>query len=103
MLPLELQRLAFQQALRAAIEVGDFADAATQLHELETLGIPPELEPTINVVRGRMAEGLGRIGEARTAYEAAAQSNDRGAAAQGQLRLIQLRMAIRDLNRAEAI
>jgi tetratricopeptide (TPR) repeat protein len=103
MLPVELQRLAFHQALRAAIEVGDFADAGMQLHELETLGIPPELEPTISILRGRLAEGLGRIGEAQMAYEEAARSSERRAAAQGQLRLIELRMMMGDLKRAEAI
>ena len=35
-LPLELQRIALQEALRAAIEVGDFGDAANLLNEFET-------------------------------------------------------------------
>src|SRR5258707_34659 len=37
-LPLEMQRFAFQEAVRAAVEVRDFGAAASLLSEFETLG-----------------------------------------------------------------
>ena len=43
-LPAELQRLVLKQALRASIEVRDFAGASAMLNELETVGIPREME-----------------------------------------------------------
>ncbi len=70
-LPLELQRVAFRDALRAAIEVGDYADAATQLHQFELIGVPADMAPSIAVLKGRLAEGLGSISEALDAYREA--------------------------------
>ena len=54
------------------------------------IGVPRELEPTMAVLTGRLAEGLGRIEDALRAYRAAADSWDRPAAAQGRLREILL-------------
>ena len=47
-LPVELQRMALKEALRSAVEVRDFNNATRVANEFETVGIPPELEPTIN-------------------------------------------------------
>ncbi len=100
-LPIELQRLALKDSVRAAIEVSDFDGAADQLNDFETLGLPRELEPTISVLTGRLAEGLGRTQDALTAYRAAADACDRPAAAQGQLRETVLRSALGDLKQRE--
>ncbi len=102
-LPIELQRYAYCTAVRAAIEVRDFGDGAHLLNEFETLGIPRELQPAIEVLKGRNAEGLGRIAEALTAYRMAAESWDRPAAAQGRLRELALRNTLGELKRSEVI
>jgi hypothetical protein len=63
-LPVELQRVALKSELRAAIEVGDFAGAAQELNDLETVGLPYELLPAVSVLVGRLNEGMGRRKEA---------------------------------------
>ncbi|HLA21072.1 MAG TPA: tetratricopeptide repeat protein [Pseudolabrys sp.] len=102
-LPLELQRTAMQEALRSAVEVRDFSDAKRVVNEFETLGVPPELEPTLTVLVGRLYEGLGRAEDALTRYRAAAASRDRRAAAQGRLREIVLSFAVGDMPRKDVI
>jgi len=103
MLPPELQQIIYWEAVRAAIEIGDYAEAGNQLNQFDLLGVSPDLAPAMNVLRGRLAEGLGRITDALAAYRAAAESSDRAAAAQGELREIVLRSATHDLDRAAAI
>ena len=101
-LPLEMQRFAFQEAVRAAVEVRDFGAAASLLSEFETLGSAQEREADLMVLKGRVMEGLGRLAEALTFYRGAAGSNDRPAAVRGQLREIALRQSIGDMKREEA-
>lgn len=85
-LPIELQRMAMKEALRSSIEVRDFNNATRLVNDFETVGVTPDLEPTINVLLGRLYEGLGRTEDALASYRAAAMSNDRRSAAQGRLR-----------------
>ena len=59
-LPLEFQRTMLRDMVRAALEVGDVTGAASRLNEFEMVGVPRELEPTIAVLTGRLAEGLGK-------------------------------------------
>jgi tetratricopeptide (TPR) repeat protein len=102
-LPVELQREICKQALRAAIEVRDFGDAANRLHEFETLGVPRELAGELDVLKGRVAEGLGRLADALTYYQAAAGTSERPAAARARLREISLRHAIGEVKREDAV
>jgi tetratricopeptide (TPR) repeat protein len=102
-LPVELQREVCRQALRAAIEVRDFNDAANRLNELETLAIPPELAPEFDVLKGRVAEGIGRVGDALTLYHTASESPVRPAAASGKLREISLRHLLGEVKRDDAV
>lgn len=102
-LPVELQRAYLKEAVRASIEVKAFGDASEQMTELEMLGIPRELQPAMNVLSGRLAEGMGKTMDALAAYRAAAESGDRAAAAQGRLREMVLRQALGDLKPKEAI
>jgi tetratricopeptide (TPR) repeat protein len=102
-LPIELQRVALKDEMRAAIEVGDFAGAADQLNDLETIGLPRELQPAISVLIGRLSEGMGRSEDALSAYRTAADSWDRPAAAQGRLRDVALRYSLGDLKREDVI
>ena len=102
-LPIELQRMALRKALRTAIEVRDFNGADRILNEIISLGVPPEMKPSIAVLVGRLKEALGRSSEALASYHAAAISSDRLAAADGRLHEIMLRYAIGDMSRKEAI
>jgi tetratricopeptide (TPR) repeat protein len=101
-LPIELQQVVTRAALQTAIEMRDFAETGSLFESLETLGSSGD-RASVLVLKGRMAEGLGRIGDALSDYEAAAASSDRPAAAQGRLRALALRNALGRINRADAI
>ncbi len=95
-LPLELQRLAMKEALAR----GDRgAGLYRRRHGCSTSSrrsaCRPNSLPAIDVLRGRLAEGLGRKDDALKQYRAAVASNDRRAAAQGRLREIELLSATR--------
>jgi len=102
-LPIELQRMAMKEALRSSIEVRDFNNATRVVNDFETVGVTPDLEPTINVLLGRLYEGLGRTEDALASYRAAATSNDRRAAAQGRLRETVLAFATGSMGRKDVI
>jgi tetratricopeptide (TPR) repeat protein len=102
-LPVELQRVALKEDMRSAIEVGDFDGASNALNDFQTIGIPHAMEPSLAVLMGRLAEGLGRKEDALAAYRTAADSWDRPAAAQGQLRETVLRYQLGDLKRDDVI
>jgi hypothetical protein len=102
-LPIELQRVALKEEMRSAIEVGDFNGASSELNDFQTIGVPHDLEPTMSVLIGRLAEGMGRPEDALAAYRTAADSWDRRAAAQGQLRETLLRYALGDIKRDDVI
>jgi tetratricopeptide (TPR) repeat protein len=102
-LPVELQRVALKDRLQAAIEVGDVAGAAAALNDLQTVGVPADVQPEVAVLSGRLAEALGRGAEALADYRTAASSIHRPAAAQGRLREIVLRHQIGELNKTQSI
>ncbi|MGH6788426.1 MAG: tetratricopeptide repeat protein [Pseudolabrys sp.] len=102
-LPIELQRLALMMAARASVELNDFSGAAKLLDEIATIGVTPELEPSVAVLTGRLDQGLGRNEEALAAYHSAANSKDRRAGAQGRLREIELRFSSGEMSREDAI
>ena len=102
-LPIELQRMAMKEALRSSIELRDFNSATPLVNDFETIGLTPDLEPTINVLLGRLYEGLGRNEDALSSYRSASISNDRRAAAQGRLREIVLALATGGLGRKDVI
>ncbi|HEY4920785.1 MAG TPA: tetratricopeptide repeat protein [Xanthobacteraceae bacterium] len=102
-LPIELQRVVLKDAVRASIEAHDFAGATDQLNEFDQVGIPPDLEPAVAVLRGRLAEALGRNEDALAAYREAAESAARPAAAQGRLRETELRYQLGDFKRTDVI
>ncbi len=102
-LPIELQRAALKYEMRAAIEVGDFAEAENELNDLDTIGVPHDMQPAISLLIGRLDEGMGRTEDALAAYRVAADSWDRPAAAQGRLRESLLRYSLGDLNRQDVV
>jgi Tfp pilus assembly protein PilF len=102
-LPIELQRMAMKEALRSSIELRDFNGATRLVNDFETIGVTTDLEPTINVLLGRLYEGLGRNEDALSSYRSAAISSDRRAAAQGRLREIVLGSSTGGLARKDVI
>ncbi|HEX4408516.1 MAG TPA: tetratricopeptide repeat protein [Xanthobacteraceae bacterium] len=103
MLPAELQRITLKDEMRSALEVGDFDGASTDLNDFQSIGVPHSMEPTIAVLMGRLAEGLGRNDDALAAYRTAADSWDRPVAAQGLLRETVLRYQVGELKRDAVI
>ena len=58
--------------MRASLEVKDYSGAASRGNDLDVIGIPADLKPAIAVLRGRLAEALGRDKDALAEYKAAA-------------------------------
>jgi tetratricopeptide (TPR) repeat protein len=102
-LPVELQRKVLREVIRVSIAVGDVTGAVNAMHEFEILGVPRELRPIIAVYNGEVAERLGRVQDALQSYQVAADSTDRRASAQGQLREINLANSLGKLPRTTAI
>ena len=102
-LPLELQRIVTADAMRASLEVKDYAGASRRRSELEVIGIPNEMKPEIAVLRGRLAEALGHDKDALDAYRYAAQSRDREASAEAGLLQALLRHRRGELGQAELL
>ena len=102
-LPLEMQRIVTADAMRASLEVKDYAGASRRRSELEVVGIPKEMKPEIAVLRGRLAEALGHDKDALDAYRFAANSSDRPAAAEAKLLEILLREKRGLLGQAEVL
>ena len=67
-----LQRVVLVQAMRASLEVKDYAGAASRSSELDLVGIPAAMMPAVSVLRGRLAEALGREQDALDAISSAA-------------------------------
>jgi tetratricopeptide (TPR) repeat protein len=102
-LPLELQRAVLTEAMRAAIEVKDYSGAASRGNDLDVIGIPADLKPSIAVLRGRLAEALGREKDALAEYKAAARSADRASAMEARLLDIALRQKRDEIGQEEAL
>jgi tetratricopeptide (TPR) repeat protein len=102
-LPIELHRFALQEAARCALEVGDLAEAARRLNELESVGVPFEMRPAVSLLAGRLAEQLNRTDDALAAYRAAAESGNQPIAMQARLRTVALRHTLGLIHRDEEI
>ena len=102
-LPLELQRIVTADAMRASLEVKDYAGASRRRSELDVIGIPNEMKPEIAVLRGRLAEALGHDKDALDAYRYAAQSADREASAEARLLEVLLHQRRGELDKAEIV
>ena len=89
-LPLELQRIAIVDALRASLEVRDYAGVSSRFNELEIVGIAPDQEGYLALLRGRMAQALGREKDALADYRAAIASPDRASASEAKLYEVEL-------------
>jgi hypothetical protein len=102
-LPIELQRVVLSEAMRASLEVKDYPSASRRSSELDVIGVPPEMQPAIAVLRGWLAESLGHEKDALDQYKLAMASEDRGAAAEAKLRSIVLRQKRDEIIPADAL
>jgi tetratricopeptide (TPR) repeat protein len=102
-LPLEMQRIVTAEAMRASLEVKDYAGASRRRSELEVVGIPTEMKPSVAVLRGRLAEALGHDRDALDAYRFAANSDDGPSAVEGKLLEVLLRQKRGEIGQAEVL
>lgn len=89
-LPLDLQRIILIEAMQASLEVRDYDGAAARSNDLQTIGALPEQAMRLTLLRGRLAEALGREREALADYQAVRASQDRASAAEATLAEISL-------------
>jgi tetratricopeptide (TPR) repeat protein len=102
-LPLELQRIVTMDAMRASLEVKDYAGAAKRRAELDVVGLQPELEPAYSVLRGRLAEALAQDKDALDDYTFAVKSSDREAAAEAKQLEIALKQRRKEISPPDAL
>lgn len=102
-LPLDLQRIVTADAMRASLEVKDYAGASKRRSELDVIGVPAEMKPEIAVLRGRLAEALGYDKDALDAYKYAAATANRLAAAEGRQLEVLLRQKRGEMGQAEVL
>jgi tetratricopeptide (TPR) repeat protein len=102
-LPLDLQRIVTAEAMHASLEVKDYAGASKRRAELDVIGVPVDMKPSIAVLRGRLAEALGHERDALDDYKFAIASSDRPAAAEAKLLEIALRQKRDQIVQAEAL
>lgn len=101
--PVDLQRIAILDAFRASLEVKDFAGATSRSNDLDVIGVAPDQAADAAVLRGRLAEALGREKDALSEYQAAASSADRPAAAEAQLLNVSLRQKRNEIGEDDAL
>jgi hypothetical protein len=102
-LPLDLQRIVTADAMRASLEVKDYAGAAKRRAELDVIGVPAEQKPAIAVLRGRLAEALGNEKDALDEYAFAVASPDRQAAAEAKQLEIALKQKRDEIKQSDAL
>lgn len=102
-LPLDLQRIVTADAMRASLEVKDYAGASRRRSELDVIGVSAEMKPEIAVLRGRLAEALGYDKDALDAFKFAANTANRQAAAEGRQLEVLLRQKRGEMGQAEVL
>lgn len=102
-LPLDIQRIVTMDAMRASLEVKDYAGASKRRGEIEVVGVPPEAAPGFAVLRGRLAEALGHDKDALDDYQFAVASNDRQAAAEAKQLEVALRQKRDEIGKEDAL
>lgn len=102
-LPIQIQRVTLIAALKAFIGARDYTGATARFQELGLIGIPPAIAPQVAVLRGRLAEALGRDVDAALDYAEALHSPDRAAAAEATLRDVALRQKRKEISSDELL
>lgn len=102
-LPQDLQRIGLMMALRASLEVKDYAGASARGSELDVVGIPAEMKPAATLLSGWLDEALGREKDALSKYADVTGSIDRPSAAEAKLREIALRQKRNEISDEDAL
>lgn len=102
-LPIDIQRIVTMEAMRASLEVKDYAGASKRRGEIEVVGVSPEAAPGFAVLRGRLAEALGHDKDALDDYKFAVASNDRQAAAEAKQLEVALRQKRDEIGKEDAL
>lgn len=102
-LPLELQRVILLDAMRASVEVKDYAGASARSDDLDAVGAGGDIAPMVALLRGRLADGLGQEKTALRDYKVAAGSTDRMAAAEAKLLEVELRQKRNEISAEDAL
>ncbi|MDQ8732622.1 tetratricopeptide repeat protein [Bradyrhizobium sp. LHD-71] len=102
-LPLELQRVAIVDALRASLEVRDYAGVSSRFNELDIVGVAPDQQGYLALLRGRMAQALGREKDALTEYRKAIASPDRISASEAKLYEVELALKRGEMTNEQAL
>ncbi|MBR1219764.1 tetratricopeptide repeat protein [Bradyrhizobium sp. U87765 SZCCT0131] len=102
-LPKDLQREVLMAAMRASLEVKDFAGASARANDIDLIGVPDRLKPAVNVMRAELAEAMGREKDALAGYRDIVTSDDRASAAEARLREIALRRKRNDISPEDAL
>lgn len=102
-LPLDIQRIVTMDAMRASLEVKDYAGASKRRGEIEVVGVSPEAGPGFAVLRGRLAEALGHDKDALDDYKFAVASDDRPAAAEAKQLEVALRQKRDEISKEDAL
>jgi hypothetical protein len=102
-LPADLQCVVTMDAMRASLEVKDYAGAAKRRAELEVIGVPADMQPAVALLRGRLAEALGHELDALDDYKIAVASDDRKSAAEAELLEIQLKQKRNEIKQADVL
>ncbi|MGY3563557.1 tetratricopeptide (TPR) repeat protein [Bradyrhizobium sp. USDA 4463] len=102
-LPLDIQRIVTMDAMRASLEVKDYAGASKRRGEIEVVGVSPEAAPGFAVLRGRLAEALGHDKDALDDYNVAVESTDRQAAAEAKQLQVALLQKRNEISKEDAL
>jgi hypothetical protein len=102
-LPDDLQRIVLAAAMRASLEVRDYAGASARNNDLDVIGIPPGMKPSIVVMQGQLSEAMGRDKDALSDYRDVAASADQQSAAEARLLEIALRQKRNEISTDEAL
>lgn len=90
-LPEDLQRIVLATAMRASLEVRDYAGASSRSNDLDVIGVPSALKSSVALMRAQLTEALGHEKEALTAYDEVVATGDRPSAAKASLLQLTLR------------
>ena len=102
-LPLEVQRTVLMEGMRVMVSASDFGAASDIRAQLDLIGIPPAMKPTVKLLSARLALGLGRADQAAADYAELAAGPESPAMAEARLRLVEMRMGRGGLDRPRAI
>ena len=102
-LPDDLQRVILSAAMRASLKVRDYGGATARSNDLEIIGIPPAMMPSIAVMRGQLSEAMGREKDALMEYREVMVLSDEKSASEARLLEIVLRQKRSEISTDDAI